>query len=393
MAEPSTVEIVSDKTVEFEARREKIDRMLEISHQIDQADRDRIPQSELQEKDVKEIIAKYGPITVKDWMYCVLYGKDGYYSSGRAKINTGDFVTAVSYLPDVSAFTKDILSNLQTKNDQPVVVSVASGGGEFDRNFQTVIKTDFPDQHPKLVSLDYSLQLLKQQKEKVENEDDQAQRTTASATEIPLKTGSVDAVFSNELHDAFPCRGFRIDNGDISELMIGLDENNHFKPIYHALSSSPEDMLKRELVDLRLEQIKSTQDDLSYGFITWNPGTLEFLKESTRVLKKGGVSIHADYVQRSGARYNGPGYNDDFRFQLEGNWQNFIRDDVEKYHPPYLDVTVSMDPNLIKWAAPALGLEVISDEPHDDFVKFRAASIADRRNFGRGYHVVTLRKK
>lgn len=123
--------------------------------------------------DVLTLIKERGGIPFDVWMNAVLYGKDGYYSSGRCKINSGDFITVVNDAVHVSAFyfaIHDHLSQLEHPPEHPKILSVASGAGDLERNFlaiHTYAQQVMPDSAlPKdmtLYSLDFSEKnLLKQ---------------------------------------------------------------------------------------------------------------------------------------------------------------------------------------------------------------------------------------
>ncbi len=92
------------------------------------------------DQDVLTLIQEQGSIPFDVWMNAVLYGPDGYYTSGRCRINGGDFNTVVDDSNHVAALymamqehlaTQEKGTNKKTTN----ILSVAPGAGDFERHF------------------------------------------------------------------------------------------------------------------------------------------------------------------------------------------------------------------------------------------------------------------
>jgi hypothetical protein len=335
-AAPLSIEHSQD---EFLKRRQQIERMVTLSDTIDKKN-GFLWQSSGQdsEKTVKEVIAEKGPIPIRDWMRGILYGPDGYYTSGKAEINKqeGHFETTVGYPSHVYSYIKTILKELPHDTLHPSIVVVGSGNGDFERSLRYVQERDADLRRQirsmggiNLTSIDISENLLllqnrgdssfilnfgsyvargdqniglifttnrepvlqlsrtelqdlfegisffssnrkidfrkgKEIEEKIwEKIQDNAQKAglndqckilqsiigsdtnslsdlltntavfpssdiienavQGDANNLKLPDSSIDAIFSNELHDALPPHGYWVDNNEIFAIHIGLD--------------------------------------------------------------------------------------------------------------------------------------------------------------------------
>ena len=102
--------------------------------------------------DVLTLIQQRGAIPFDQWMNAVLYGPDGYYTSGRCGINNGDFTTVVRDPMHVAAFYAAIREHLigqSIENEEPRVLSVAAGVGNFEQHFLGMHKY-YKAMHPEL---------------------------------------------------------------------------------------------------------------------------------------------------------------------------------------------------------------------------------------------------
>lgn len=101
---------------------------------------------------VLALIQQRGAIPFDQWMNAVLYGPDGYYTSGRCGINNGDFTTVVRDPTHVAAFyaaIREHLTDQSIENGEPKVLSVAAGAGNFERHFLGMHKY-YKAMHPEL---------------------------------------------------------------------------------------------------------------------------------------------------------------------------------------------------------------------------------------------------
>lgn len=418
-----------------------------------------------------EYIRAHGPIPVDQWWFMVLYGKDGYYSSGRAEINVGDahFFTVVNEPRQVGAFYFALSRYLRTafpEENNKTVVSAASGMGDFEEHFYNIHKhasTVTPENalatQLHLCAVDVSENnLLKQASHRnyqldgfvppfyitdthVAYHPNETEPTTwieierslllelcttydcvgellsdkeyrqyyqefirpflctridstllsfidvdpsfirvlapnftrpvvdkvvGSAFDLPFAAQSVHAVFSNELHDAFPSKVFvtAMDFYAFEELYVGYDAAQGL----FTLESRPVSPQSQALLDVRFQEIKEKHSQLPFSpelakrFLVVNTGTLQYMAEAARVLKPGGVLMDADYTQLVGDEVTSGG----LRVQTSSHWHSFF-EAISDYKPPWLDVTTDMDPCFMNWVADALDLELMLYETQENF--------------------------
>lgn len=134
------------------------------------------------------------------------------------------------------------------------------------------------------------------------------------------------------------------------------------------------------------------------GLLTVNTGSLKFARESARVLKPGGVAVHADYTNPTVNNENKKVYKDNFRFQVGKSWLNDLLQKISKYNQPYMDATVEMEPPFVAWASEAYGMRVVFDDKHEDMVMqvLKTTSPHDmyynRTEMGHNFRVLILQK-
>lgn len=416
------------------------------------------------DKDVIQLIAERGSIPFDVWMNSVLYGPDGYYTSGRCKINSGDFSTITSDPEHVMAFYFAIVNYLLERgreSPEHSLVSVASGAGNFEELFSQIHRyaaTADPeyalpvDTH--LMSVDISEKNLvnqltdrtTKQLELIHNtfitEGDAIMvndsikvpfsllwdvckkfdcvgslitegeyRTyyqnhilpylkthaspevyaclasemtlfrvlapfftstastlvAGSAFELPFARGSVDTVFSNELHDAFPSKVFvaDVDKNEFEELHVGYDhEHNIF-----TLLIKPLDPVAQKMLDLKLRYVCDQRTpvpfspELKKDFLVVNGASLAYMLEAARVLKPGGLLINADYVPHGDTKNN-----ELLRLQYNDDWVNLFSN-ISYYTAPWLDVTTDMNAAFLEWLAEAMGLTHRTTMNQKDFTQ------------------------
>ena len=418
-------------------------------------------------RDVMEVIGERGPIPIDKWMSHVLYGRDGYYSSGRARINRGDFSTVVGFPRDGLAITNMMFKELGPRR-RVRVLSVASGNGDFDRYFGFLVGRDRKYGAVELVTMDYSpallwardrmrlsrvvsgsdyadytmrigqngvMEVLREEKEhlllspkevkqmtamlgeirlagngrsetdtsttfldrlrrfgwssekrgaafefmgaadlssvvdflvfaaEVDN-DRTTRRLAGSAEAIPLPPNSVDVVFSNELIDAMPPKGYVVKSGEVWRTLVGLDSEGRFCLVYDRAAGAD-----LELAKMRIKQMKQVGLVAQNGsVVTVNVGAVKYVKSCASVLRKGGVMITGDYTDRKETE-GGVRYLDRFRAQRHRHVWEYVDDMIGDYLPPYLDVTVNMDPVFLRWAGESYGLRFGDDLAHVSVVE------------------------
>lgn len=473
--------------------------------------------------DVFTLIKERGSIPFDVWMNAVLYGPDGYYTSGRCKINGKDshFTTVVGNSDQIAAFyfaMVDHLHALKNTDEHYRVLSVAPGAGDFEHHFSGIHKY-LTQKYPNmalptdtlLFSLDVSEPNLTLQiegrfsfndlpwpfkvKDGVVESDEEFQKydrqqyhfsvpitilqevctlfdcegvlvreldlyeyyeekvfpflksrineksyefitampvylskiarffsrpmstpIAGSALELPFARGSMDAIFSNEFHDAQPSKIFVADPGsnNFEELCVTYDEVNKvfvFKTKPVAEEVKPVLDLKLAFIAEHLSRLKissahkkrlplnfkrriPTSSALGKDYIVVNMASLQYLQQVARVMKPNALLIEADYVaQVDMSDFGVPDIDlnsESMRAQLVGKQYGFLLDQLAEYQPPWVDVTTEMNHAFISWVAETLSLKSQFIETQDEFAD-RLIGGAKKKH-PEGFKVVAFRK-
>ncbi|MBP7774586.1 hypothetical protein KA078_02225 [Candidatus Woesebacteria bacterium] len=459
--------------------------------------------------DVLTLIQEQGSIPFDVWMNAVLYGPDGYYTSGRCKINDGHFTTVVDDPTHVAAFyaaMREHLADQEIDEKNGVdILSVAPGGGDFERHFSGMhryLQLIHPElalpSNTRLYSLDisetnlrndiefsgrfsltnlrypyfakddvvdffredgpqegppfsvpiqvmkdmcslydcagtiineseykeyYSLYILPYLQSKIDDRTYNfltdhpeyivrlapffAQSITTpiagSGFELPFGRNTLDVIFSNEFHDAHPSKVFVVnpETDDFEELFVTYDAESQ-KFVLEMRSIDP---AIKPMLTLKMAYVDEQDPATSAGslpllrlpnqeqreYLVVNMPTVSYFVEIARALKSGGMIIEGDYVQ-STEHEGKTSYNLEQIRTPAGDGYGWLLDHMDRYNPPWYDVTTDMNPGFLLWLAPALGLMPLLVENQSKFTNERAGRTHSWR-FDDKFQVVAFVKK
>lgn len=174
-----------------------------------------------------------------------LYGRHGYYSSGRVEIGKGeskDFFTAAEDSFFFGATIGEQATRLWEQMGRPkgfTIVEMGAGEGGMAESILEYLKVTSPDFF-KLVQyniLDLGRELIPRQQKRLGQTGKKVSWVHGSATELPFT--NVSGMFiSNELPDAFPIEVVTQRDGIVGQVYIGLDDNKEW--IEYLVPLSPE---------------------------------------------------------------------------------------------------------------------------------------------------------
>jgi SAM-dependent MidA family methyltransferase len=199
---------------------------------------------------LRERIAREGPISFADFMRAALYDPaEGYYASGAAIGEGGDFVTSPSVTPAFAATLARLFAIEVDELESPVdFVEVGAGDGRFLAEFSAQLRLLDPALHARL------------RLTAVEASPAARQAIAARAIEPAprifenvegLSEGSVQGwIFSNELYDALPVVRVQGSAQGLEELRVGLDKE---KFVWVAAPATPAMRAHLEALGIVLE--------------------------------------------------------------------------------------------------------------------------------------------
>lgn len=319
-----------------------------------------------------DVIQQRGSIPFHMFMAHVLYGKDGYYSSGRARPNDGHFGTPSG---DFISIYSLLSHGYKELSDWPTTMAIlGSGRGHFEHHTirsETVNTGLYPFPEPTLFSVDYSHELLKTHTypETIEqfkyftrprDERSPIHKVSASVMQLPFSANSLDIIQSVELFDSLPPVCFLVGKfGTVLQPHVTY-QDGAFKIVY-----TPMDQSLKPLLTLKQTYIRKhnqTPPEIGrYQLITCNMNAVHVLSEISRVLRPGGVTAITDYVDEN-PEGNFLDYPYFAAYNKKGKlaWDQYVFESIYKYTFPYQDMSVQTEPLFFAWIGQVYGLELAS---------------------------------
>jgi len=296
-------------------------------------------------------IRREGPITFADFMHNSLYGKYGFYSTGKAASGT-------TYR---EGYHKGFLSNRTTPEQTPIFarifavqlpyiwdqigcperfdfVEMGAGTGGFAKELLAISKKDFPEfpgfaEVLRYTIVEISPALLKLQRRVLAGE--RVNFVLGSVVKLPLK--DIQGVFfSNELVDSFPVHRVKLVNGKLREIFVGVRDGKLVEAEGDASTPHLSDYLEEGNIQLR------------EGEEAWiNLNALSWIRRVAAALKRGYV-VTIDYGDSSEELYR----------QLTILYELFIDQSISSLvNPGMNDLTAPVDFSAIENEGRKFGLE------------------------------------
>jgi SAM-dependent MidA family methyltransferase len=287
-------------------------------------------------------------ITFAQFMDISLYdSQDGYYASGKAKIGNGHFVTA----PTAHRAFGGVIANaandmwLHMGSETFDIVEQGAGTGALARDALAKIRQHYPElyKRTRYTIVERSHGLIERQRQTVG--DLPVQWIHGSAIDLPVRDIE-GLMLSNELPDAFGVHNLTRDQGKLEEYYIGVNGNAKFVEVRGEVSPEVNDPLYTDLVR------EGRRVAVSPALVKW--------QESLGNALKRGFVLTADYFASDHPEahlprtYGGP-YGS---HSLEHAFTS----------PGDVDITTSVNRELLYAAGERAGLQVVSDESQDAFL-------------------------
>lgn len=258
-------------------------------------------------------------ISYAEYIEAVLYHPElGYYMKNKQKIGTqGDFITT-SNISDIYGrmMAKWFSQVCRENNLEPIFCEIGAGNGRFAHAFlqewEDSIKTSIT--YIIVESSPYHLHL--------QNELLRPKFSVKQVHSLNQLDPFEGMVFSNELFDALPVHVIEKDNGQLYEVMVGINNKNLYEEKVPLTNPFIYDFLEESRLELR-EQQRIEVPLLMEGMV----------QEISRVLKKG-IVVTADYGYTN-EEWKHPSRK---KGSLRGYYQHQMIDDVLE-HPGEMDIT------------------------------------------------------
>lgn len=301
-------------------------------------------------------IEREGPISFCDWMAAALYDeRDGYYCranpvrQGRA----GDYRTAPESSPLFAATFARYFSQLFFQLGSPsswTIFEAGAGSGEFAFGVLAALQ----ERHPRVfaatnyvideVSADARLRAAARLSDFAER----VRFAPLSEIRAPVEAG---IVFSNELIDAFPVHRVTMSSGKLSELCVGVEQEN-----FVWVECDPDQPLQDycQRVGLHLTEGQIAEANLKAE---------DFIFTAASLFKRGLV-ITVDYGAERSELLNAPN-------RREGTLRAFRRHQLLSdflARPGEQDLTTTIDWTQIREAGARAGLKACRYERLDQFL-------------------------
>jgi SAM-dependent MidA family methyltransferase len=305
-------------------------------------------------------IKQVGPISFREWMQAALYDdQEGYYCrpdripQGRA----GDYRTAPESSPLFGAtfahYFSKLFADLFFELGSPptwTIFEAGPGGGEFAYGILNGLKTKYPDV---FAATSYVIDEVSPATRRRASErlSEFAERLTFRCLAEIDYTANAGVCFSNELIDAFPVHRVIMRNGRLSELSVGLNQDQ-----FAWVERDPEQRVAEycRRVDLRLSEGQIADVNLEAE---------EFISRAAGLFERGFV-ITVDYGAERNELLESP---DRFAGTLRAFHRHHLIDNVLE-RPGEQDLTTTVDWTQIKEAGRVAGLRTIRLERLDQFL-------------------------
>jgi SAM-dependent MidA family methyltransferase len=292
-------------------------------------------------------------ITYAQFMEMSLYDKeDGYYASGKARIGSGDFVTAPTIHPAFGVCMANNLHDLWTEMDQPDtfdIVEQGAGTGTLARDVLAKLEQSYPWLYDRMryTIIERSGGLIPKQRETVGARS--VHWIHGSAVDTPIR--DIEGVFlSNELPDAFAVHNLTRINGEVKEIYVTVNGKAEFVEINGEVSPEVND-------SLYTDQVAEGQR------VAVSPVLVQWQQSIGKALKRGFV-VTVDYFAMDPAE--NPSAYLPRTYGAPSSW-NHMAENAFKY-PGQVDITTSVNRPLMLAAGARSGLKLVSDEVQKDFL-------------------------
>lgn len=232
-----------------------------------------------------------GRIPFSQYMQMALYEPGlGYYSSGRQKFGErGDFITA----PEVSSLfsrclarqASDVLNQVIDDRLKTSVLELGAGSGIMAADILLELERTggLPDEY---MILELSGELRQRQKRTLEEKAPTVLNRVRWLDELPKEPFN-GIVLANEVLDAMPVECFRISEGGIETLVVGVEEE---KLVAEYAPADPAVREKVETIENRLAETRNNKLPLEYCS-EYNPSIQPWLDAIHRVLNRGAMVL------------------------------------------------------------------------------------------------------
>lgn len=336
------------------------------------------PSNEAFREIVESIHGSGGKIPFSRFMEISLFGKDGYYSKGRAKIGTStdeaysDFTTSSETSPLFGGTIGRQMIKVWKTMGEPEkfqIVELGGGTGALASSLIGRVKQLDPGFYN---ALSYTIVeyggLITQQQETIGKAREQSRVTwiQGSATEIPVM-GIKGAIISNELVDAFPIERVAMINGKIKQKFVTVDERGRFFELWQEPSTEVLAYLKD--FDIKLKEKVEEPVNLS---------AIKFQKQAQKALFHG-VILTIDYGRNGEVgdeqedvpliRYKGTPFNPELGFVEVIDPIDDVDDTPPYRFPGEIDITADVNFKPLEQVALKDGLEVVFAGLQKDFLE------------------------
>jgi SAM-dependent MidA family methyltransferase len=307
---------------------------------------------------LRDRINRTGAISFHDWMAAALYDeREGYYIRrdlmrwGRE----GDYRTSPERSPLFSATFAGYFARLYEELGAPsswTIFEAGAGAGHFAHGVLQTLRRDDPHIFAATRYLidERSADARERARQRLIEFADRVEFRRLAEIGASLDEG---IVFANELLDAFPVHRVTLDEGRLSELFIGVDEEGRFV------------WVKSEPSTPRLaEYFARSGVELSAGRVAEvNLEIEDWLQKACSVIKRGYLII-VDYGAEAGDLYDAPRYH---QGTLRAFHQHAFAEDLLA-RPGEQDLTTTIDWTHVRGCVEELGLQNLSFERQDEFL-------------------------
>ena len=295
---------------------------------------------------IRDAITRCGPISFDRFMDLALYSPEsGYYRSNTPIGPVGDYFTSPTAHPVFGALVAAQLQQMWEISGRPTVftvVEVGAGNGMLARDVAEATQSTTPDFSRALryVSIDYSVKRMLS-----------SGVQPIVAAKLPIH-GLVGCILSNELMDAFPVHRFKVQNGSIQEVFVGLS-GAEFVEVLQAPSNA---MIADRVRKATNEELpEGYQGEVSLRISDW-------ITEAASVLERGFV-LTIDYGGTAAELYSPKRKGGTLRCHYEHvvSSNPYIRVGRQ-------DITAHVDFTELKDSGNRCGLEVIGYTTQREFL-------------------------
>jgi SAM-dependent MidA family methyltransferase len=307
-------------------------------------------------KRLRSRIERDGPLSFRDWMQAALYDeRDGYYChAGRVRQGrAGDYRTAPETSPLFAATFAGYFSKLFAELGSPPTWSIfeaGAGGGEFAYGILNSLRANYPEVFTAMsyVIDEISLATRRRVEERL---SEFAERVTFQRLAEIDDQSTPGICFSNELIDAFPVHRVIMRGGMLSELCVGLKEDEFV-------------WVERDPSKQVAEYCQRVGPRLSDGQIAEiNLEAESFISQAAGLFDRG-FAITVDYGAERNELRESP---DRFAGTLRAFHRHRLIDNVLA-RPGDQDLTTTVDWTQLKEAGRRAGLRPIRFERLDQFL-------------------------